>query len=117
VVIGTHLLVDHWGAVGLADAPLLESVMRAAAQAAGATVLSVHLHPFAGGGVTGVALLAESHISVHTWPEHHYAAWDIFMCGDADTDRALAVLAARMRPDQIRVVRAARGTRPPQPSP
>lgn len=55
-----------------------------AAEAANATVLYRYFHKFGGhGGVTGVLVLAESHISVHTWPESHYAAFDVFMCGDA----------------------------------
>lgn len=65
-----------------------------AAKEAGATVLDVHVHEFGEGfGNTGVALLAESHISVHTWPENGYAAFDIFMCGDkADLDRAIELI-------------------------
>lgn len=80
----THGLLDLYGcpAAMLRDAAALERAMRQAAQRAGATILSAHFHSFgAGGGVTGVLLLAESHITIHTWAEHHFAAVDIFLCG------------------------------------
>ena len=79
-----HGLLDLYGcpAVLLRDAAALERAMRQAATQAGATILSVHFHTFgAGGGVTGVLLLAESHITIHTWAEHRFAAVDIFLCG------------------------------------
>lgn len=78
---GTHILLDFWGAQRLDDASFIDGAMREAALACGATVLDTRLHQFGtGGGVTGVALLAESHISIHTWPETGYAALDIFLC-------------------------------------
>lgn len=102
---GWHLLIDMEGAAHLTDAPALEAAMRAAAGAAGATVLSAHLHGFKGGGVTGVLLLAESHISIHTWPERGYAALDVFMCGKADVDAAARVLVERLAPIATRITR------------
>lgn len=90
---GRHLIVECFGAQAGYDAPALEALLRRAAQAGGATVLSCHMHGFGtAGGVTGVALLAESHITVHTWPEAGYAAFDVFMCGACDADRAVAAL-------------------------
>ncbi len=71
--------------------------MRDAALAAGATVLGTHFHAFGlRAGITGVVLLAESHMSVHTWPESGYAAFDIFMCGPLKPRKALALLARAM---------------------
>lgn len=68
--------------------------MRRAAAAGRAQVLASHMHAFgSGGGVTGVVLLAESHITVHTWPERDYAAFDVFMCGGCDAEAAAAVIA------------------------
>ncbi|MBE1237651.1 adenosylmethionine decarboxylase [Phaeovibrio sulfidiphilus] len=81
---GTHLILDLWDAEGLDNIALIESAMRSAVEECGATLLHIHLHHFSpNGGVSGVAVLAESHISIHTWPECGYAALDIFMCGDA----------------------------------
>ena len=97
-MIGRHLLLEHWGGRGLTDAATLEAAMRAAARAAGAQVLGAHFHRFAGGGVTGVLLLAESHVTVHTWPEQRYAALDLFMCGAADVEAAADALDAALGP-------------------
>ncbi len=89
---GRHLLVECFGALAACNAADLEALLRRAAAAGGANVLSCHMHGFGGEGVTGVALLAESHITVHTWPERGYAAFDVFLCGGCDADRAAAVI-------------------------
>lgn len=95
---GMHLIADLAGCHGLCDVALIEAALREAAAAAHVHVLSVHLHPFGPEqGVTGVALLAESHISIHSWPEEGLAAIDIFVCGPlADAEAALGVIAARL---------------------
>nr|WP_254441871.1 adenosylmethionine decarboxylase [Duganella vulcania] len=88
----------------------LEALLRAAAEAAHARVLFSHFHGFGEGmGVTGVVLLAESHISIHTWPECGFAAADIFMCGSAQPDVALAIIEAALQPasSQVSTVRRA----------
>ena len=90
---GRHLLIECFGAHANLDANALEALLKNSAKAGGATVLSCHLHGFGkGGGVTGVALLAESHITVHTWPERGYAAFDVFMCGNCEAMRAAKVI-------------------------
>ncbi len=67
---GMHLLVDLWGAGNLTDPAAIDAALREAALAAGATILHSHFHHFEpNGGVSGVVVLAESHISIHTWPE------------------------------------------------
>ena len=109
--IGRHVLLEHWGGRGLDDAALLERAMRAAARAGGATVLGAHLHPFPGGGVTGVLLLAESHVTVHTWPERGYAALDLFLCGDTDVEAAADALDAALAPERCERRTIARGQR------
>ena len=88
---GRHLLVECFGTLAASNVADLEALLRRAAVAGGATVLSCHMHGFSE-GVTGVALLAESHITVHTWPERGYAAFDVFLCGGCDADRAAAVI-------------------------
>ena len=89
---GMHLLVDIWDASQLDDPDHIDAVLREAATAASATILHSHFHNFTGGGVSGVLVLAESHISIHTWPERNFAAIDIFMCGACDPYRSLPVI-------------------------
>lgn len=110
--LGRHLLADLYDcAERLDDAVLIDTALRAAVGAARATLIDVRLHHFGPGqGVTGVALLAESHISIHSWPEHGYAALDFFLCGGAnDADAALAVMVERLRPRQVVTHDHARG--------
>lgn len=88
---GSHGLLDLYGCSDglLRDEGRLKTVLRQAAEAAGATVLDGRFHTFGdAGGVTGVLLLAESHISIHTWPEHRFAAVDIFLCGGMPLEAA-----------------------------
>lgn len=108
---GRHLLADLHGCRGLDDVALVEAALRAGAEAAGATVLDIRLHGFGPGqGVTGVALLAESHISIHSWPEHGYAAIDIFLCGRRhDLGAALSAIAERLDAAEVRETMIARG--------
>lgn len=82
--LGTHLLVELSGCNcrALNDAVLIENITTDAAIASGATILSKHFHRFQPQGVSGVVVIAESHLTIHTWPEYGYAAIDIFTCGD-----------------------------------
>ncbi len=109
---GRHVLADlHGCAARLDDAVPIEVALRQAADAAGATVLDIKLHAFGEGqGITGVALLAESHISIHSWPEHDYAALDFFLCGGKhDIDAALAVFIKALQPERVRANAVERG--------
>jgi S-adenosylmethionine decarboxylase len=99
---GTHLLVDLWGARNLTDPAHIDSALREAALAAGATILHSHFHHFEpNGGVSGVVVLAESHISIHTWPERAFAAIDVFMCGKCDPNDSLPVLHEAFAPGRV----------------
>ncbi len=107
---GTHLIVDLWGAERLDDLAHIEAALRDAVTAAKATLLHIHLHHFTPNrGVSWVAVLAESHISIHTWPENGYAALDIFMCGDAEPQATIEVLRAAFKPDRLKVEEILRG--------
>jgi len=107
---GLHLLIDFWGARHLTDQSRVESALREAAEACGATILKIMLHGFGeGAGITGVAILAESHISIHTWPELEYAALDIFMCGACDPQKALPCLRVYFEPQTESVTTHHRG--------
>ncbi len=108
--LGTHLLIDLFDAKGLGDVKLVERALNDTVVACGATLLHLHLHPFSSNhGISGVALLAESHISIHTWPEKRFAALDVFMCGDARPDAAIEVLRAAFNPGRIDVRAFSRG--------
>ncbi|MEM1263935.1 MAG: adenosylmethionine decarboxylase [Pseudomonadota bacterium] len=107
---GTHLIIDLWGASRLDDLALMESALRRAVTAAKATLLHIHLHHFTpNGGISGVAVLAESHISVHTWPERDFAAFDVFMCGDAEPRKVLPILEQAFAPTKSHVTEHLRG--------
>ncbi|MBK18655.1 MAG: adenosylmethionine decarboxylase [Rhodospirillaceae bacterium] len=102
VFAGAHILVDLWGADRLDDIDYIEEGLRKAIDACDATLLHIHLHRFStGGGISGVAVLAESHISVHTWPERGFAAFDIFMCGACVPELALPVLQKHFKPKRM----------------
>lgn len=107
---GTHLIIDLWGAKQLEDLAHMEKALRDSVDAARATLLHIHLHHFTPSfGISGVAVLAESHISVHTWPERDYAAFDVFMCGDAQPHKAIAVLEAAFTPSKTKITEIQRG--------
>ena len=106
---GSHLIIDLYDAERLDDLPYIEEALRTCVTEAGATLLHIHLHPFQPEGVSGVAVLAESHISVHTWPEAGYAAFDVFMCGDARPEACVEVLRRAFRPGRTAVSELLRG--------
>ena len=106
---GVHLIVDLHGAQGLDDIDLIEATLRRAVGAARATLLHIHVHHFQPNGVSGVAVLAESHISIHTWPDAGYAAIDVFMCGKANPDACVPVLRDAFRAQRVEVNEILRG--------
>ena len=114
--LGRHLIAEFWGASNLVDPEPARAVLREAAEACGATVLGINLHDFGErAGFTGVAVLSESHISLHSWPEHGYMAVDVFMCGECDPRGAVDVLADHFQPAQTEVRVLSRGLPPAQP--
>ena len=84
ITLGRHLLVEYFGCSEeiLNHLGQIEWHMAKAAETAGATVIGKDFHPFAPHGVSGVVIIQESHLTIHTWPEMQYAAVDIFTCGD-----------------------------------
>ncbi|MBN2752048.1 MAG: adenosylmethionine decarboxylase [Rhodospirillaceae bacterium] len=107
---GTHLIIDLWGATNLDRLDLVEETLETAAEDAGATKLHTHLHHFTpNGGISGVVVLAESHISIHTWPERNYAALDVFMCGSCDPYRCIPHLQAAFHPEHVTLNEIKRG--------
>ncbi len=97
--LGRHVLAEFWGCSNVDNPATVEDALVTAAKLAGATVLDANLHHFGEGlGVTGVLILAESHMSIHSWPEFGYAAIDVFVCGKADPHKAIASLRNAFHP-------------------
>ncbi|MBM82534.1 MAG: adenosylmethionine decarboxylase [Planctomycetaceae bacterium] len=112
--LGRHLLLELWGCNPNINDP--EAVRRAlieSVEAVGAKLINVNVHAFSPYGVTGLALLAESHMSLHSWPEHGYLAADLFTCGTSARPReAVSVLQGIFEPERIEVQEIRRGVRP-----
>lgn len=107
---GIHILLDFWGAQNLDDLDCMAKALRECVAKCQATLLHIHLHHFSpSGGISGVAVLAESHISVHTWPERKFAAFDIFMCGQTRPEEAIYVLMRAFTPQSLHITENLRG--------
>jgi S-adenosylmethionine decarboxylase len=112
--LGQHVIIELWGCNDqINDADVVELAMREAVETANATLLNLNVHRFSPHGVTGVAVLSESHLSIHTWPEHGYIAADIFTCGDTTQPlEAAEVLCKYFEPAQVETHEIIRGVRP-----
>jgi S-adenosylmethionine decarboxylase proenzyme len=108
--VGTHLVLELWGCSNLNSPTTVEAALRDMVEAIGVTLLDLRVYPFKPIGVTGVAIVAESHIMIHTWPEHKYAAVDVFTCGE-ERDLTAAVEAVRehFTPDRVQMMHIVRG--------
>ena len=107
---GQHLLLDCWGVELNNSIITLKKVLKNAIKVSGATLLHIHLHRFGKQqGISGVAVLAESHISVHTWPERDYIAFDIFMCGDTNPEASAEYLLKTLKPKKKILKKIKRG--------
>ena len=107
---GVHLIIELWRANHLNSLPKIKEVLEKCVTACNATLLNVDLHEFSPNqGVSGVAILQESHISIHTWPEFKYAALDIFVCGTIDPYKAVPVIKEMLTPEDIQIVEIKRG--------
>ena len=116
--LGRHVIIELWGCSEVInDASLVERAMRSAVLAANATLLDLFVHEFSPQGVTGVAVLSESHLSIHTWPEHGYVAADVFTCGSTTNPAAAAEVLRQMFEATTADIRELeRGVMPPAPS-
>lgn len=113
MALGTHLIVECYvdGETELLkDTVRLETLLKDAATSAGATILYSYFHKFdQGEGVTGFVALAESHLSIHTWPEFNYMALDVFMCGNCDPQRSVDYIYNQVKMTKIEIRRIMRG--------
>ena len=110
--LGNHLLVELYECDSnkLNDLGKLEMVLEEAVRISGATALKASFHQFAPQGVSGVIIIAESHFTIHTWPEYGYAALDIFTCGQSvDSQKALDYIEKELNVKTVSVTEMRRG--------
>jgi len=107
---GMHLIIDLWEATHLDNLKIIENALHECITACEATLLHLHLHRFEpSGGISGIAVLAESHMSIHSWPEKKYAAIDLFMCGNSQPFLSLPILKRIFQPKYISLNEQMRG--------
>ena len=110
--LGQHLLLELKGCDKevLNDISFLRGTLLAAASECGATILGESFHQFSPHGVSGVVIIAESHLFIHTWPEYSYAAADIFTCGDSvQPEKAAEVLIEKLGAKNHSMIEIQRG--------
>jgi S-adenosylmethionine decarboxylase proenzyme len=111
--LGRHLIIEMFEAQNLNDAELLETALKETVDAIQGTLLDCRVVQFPVHGVTGVAIISESHVAVHTWPEYGYAAVDIFTCNmDVDMQPGIDVMTKHFAPGRIDVREVPRGILP-----
>lgn len=110
--LGSHLLVELFGCdkQSLEEERTVGTAMRNAAVASEATVVAESFHEFQPYGVSGAIVIQESHYTIHTWPEHGYAAVDLFYCGGTvKVHKAVRVLREKFKPERIKFLVVRRG--------
>lgn len=110
--LGSHLLVEMFGCdpESIKQETLVGDAMRSAAHESEATVVAESFHEFKPFGVSGAVIIQESHYTIHTWPEHRYAAVDLFYCGGTvHVHRAIQVLRERFSPARMKFLVVRRG--------
>jgi S-adenosylmethionine decarboxylase len=108
--IGRHIILEMWGCQNLDSVETAESALRGMVRALDVNLLDLKVYPFSPVGVTGMAIVSESHLVIHTWPEYGYAAVDVFTCGaPRDPQDAIGVLRNHFHPEHIGVMEINRG--------
>ncbi len=110
--LGNHILVEFYNCDTdiLNNVKFIEKAMNEATILSGATIVGSHFHTFNPHGVSGVVIIAESHLSIHTWPEYGYAAVDIFTCGETiDAGKAFQHLKDSFRAKHTATIEMKRG--------
>ncbi|HEX9713212.1 MAG TPA: adenosylmethionine decarboxylase [Actinomycetota bacterium] len=108
--LGRHFLIELWDPQNLDRPDIGEEALVECVRATGGTLLDTRFIPFPNGGYSGVCIIAESHVTIHTWPENNYAAVDMFTCGPTmDFDAGIDVLKKYFSPGQIQIVEVKRG--------
>ncbi len=110
-MLGKHIILELHGVDRdiLNNKELLEKILREAAIKAGGRILGSFFHEFNPHGVTGIIAIAESHLSIHTWPEFNYAAIDIFTCRGISPEKAAEYIIEMLKPDKHFTITLSRG--------
>jgi S-adenosylmethionine decarboxylase proenzyme len=114
--LGIHYIIELYGCKQaiLDDLQKIEDTLNYSADLAGATIISSKFHKFSPQGVSGVIVIAESHLSIHTWPELGYAALDLYTCNiNMDIDKALDYIQVVFKPEEMIVKYLERGVMDP----
>lgn len=111
---GKHIIMDAWECNDrLNSIEEIEAALREAVARSRATLVELVVHPFSPHGASGVAVIAESHIAVHTWPEERYFSLDVYTCGEKTVpEAAVEVFKERFQPKRVQVVELPRGRWP-----
>ncbi len=108
--VGNHLVLELWGCSNLNSPAVVEQALRDVVQATKVHLLDLKVYPFEPQGVTGLAMVSESHITIHTWPEHGYAAVDVFTCGEErDLTGAIDAVREHFTPERVQIMNIVRG--------
>jgi S-adenosylmethionine decarboxylase len=108
--IGRHIILEMWGCQNLNSVDTAERALREMVTALDVNLLDLKVYPFSPVGITGMAIVSESHLVIHTWPEYGYAAVDVFTCGaPREPEAAVAVLRRLFAPERIGVMEINRG--------
>lgn len=109
--LGTHILADFYDCRRLDEVPFLRDLFIGAVVESGADILHTHFQEFSPHGLTGVIVVAESHLAFHTWPEHLYLSLDYFTCGDAvKPEIAISIVEQGLNPGRVSRTVLTRGT-------
>lgn len=108
--LGRHYLIELWDAQNLDNPEMGEEALVECVRATGGTLLDTRFVRFPNGSYSGVCVIAESHVTIHTWPEYGYAAVDMFTCGSKmDIDAGIDTLRKYFEPKSTQIVEVKRG--------
>ncbi len=111
--VGKHLIAECWDCNERIYSPTaIREALEEAVKASGATLLRLIVHTFEPYGVSAVAIVSESHLFIHTWPEMRYIAVDVFTCGETFPERAFEVIRDYFEPRRLKVIELERGVWP-----
>ncbi|NLO90014.1 MAG: adenosylmethionine decarboxylase [Clostridia bacterium] len=108
--VGKHLIAECWECnEQIFSVTVVREALKEAVQRTGANLLKLVVHSFEPYGVSAIAIVSESHLFIHTWPEMRYLALDVFTCGDTFPEKALEVIRNYFEPRSCKIIKLERG--------